>query len=227
VASLANVVPLFQRLLKCTWHIFKTASKADLLDELFWAVNRKKSRAALAGRDRSYYEEVLKSSPDTFWSSAFREALTDFEGTVLSYYEDTVGTDRVHMLNQDPRPPRNHGISSTPTIMHTIIANTGVQWDCTSARWMTPLELLIVNGVPVNYKLGNLASPTGARCSSFCPGVSHARSSPRKRAAVAHQSGNTMNVMVSGVFLFYILGWIDLSSDPSVGARGAALVPNA
>ena len=209
VSSFSNVVPIFRRKLATTWRVFLTASDAEIVAEVMWALKRKLSIASsVENHDISFYETMLTTDPARFVSS-FRSALTENELARLHHYEKTVGDQHVHMLNQNPMPPSSHGQSSSPTILHTIISNAGIQWISERGRWVTPSEFLIANGIPTTYHLGNVTSPAGGRCSSFCSGGTHERSN-RKRSNVAYQAGNTMNVSVTGIFWLYCLCWVQL-----------------
>jgi hypothetical protein len=205
VSSWSNVVPLFQRVLQTTWRVFLCADNEDLMSELAWAIGRKKSIACISGHDIEHFKAMRAEEPDKFWKTAFREALSEFEESNLEHYESTVGTDRVHMLGQNPKPPTNRGVSSGSTVLHTIISNAAIQWVCEAGRWLTPTELLVANAIPTTHKHG-----LGSRCSSFALG-GPSRARERKRADVAHQAGNTMNCLVCGVFWMYCLVWTDIA----------------
>jgi site-specific DNA-cytosine methylase len=202
VSSFANVVPMFYRTLETTWKSFLTSTTEERLDELAWALSRKKSAAALEGKTYDFFVALLDSDPLAFWRDAFTAALTDVERSRLEFYEHTEGPGKVFMLNQNPIPPACRGVSSTQTILHTIISHAGIQfYSSPSHCWLTPREMLTANGIPHNFKLGR-----GARCSSFCFGGTP-RQKDRKRANVQFQAGNTMNGMVVGAFWCYVFGW--------------------
>eukprot|EP00973_Karenia_brevis_P094702 12423735-Karenia_brevis.AAC.1 len=44
-SSLNNVIPLFQRVMACTWRCYLIASAAEVRAQLAWAMNRPKSHA--------------------------------------------------------------------------------------------------------------------------------------------------------------------------------------
>ena len=144
---------------------------------------------------------VIKESDP---ARAHELAMTEFEYKGQQYYqtECKAGMLKCHMLNQNPVPPVSRGISSGITIMHTLISNMGLVWVAPQQRFLVPEEMLIMNGIPTRRCLGNVHSDDADCCSSFALD----RALKRKRNAMTHQAGNTMNVAVCGAFWIYCLG---------------------
>eukprot|EP00969_Alexandrium_andersonii_P278352 12304040-Alexandrium_andersonii.AAC.1 len=204
--------PLFRRVLQCSWRVFIQGRTQEALDELIWAVRRKKSLAFQTGTSVDEFLRWKDSEPDKFWETAFRKALTAFELESLCEYErQPDGLSQAHMLNQNPHAER--GVSSDGPIMHTVISNAGIQWASPFNRWFTPRELLLANGIPVTFGLGHVGGSTGFRASSFCSGGT-LRKSPRKRQNIQHQAGNTMNTMTVGVMWLFCMLCICKPKDP-------------
>ena len=151
-----NVLPLFYRMLKTTFHDFLVADRDRRLgdsmeDELIWAANRPTSRAHLKYQDVHELKEISQTP--------YYEALTFGELKFLDEYQlKGIEDRRCVMLNQSEE--RGYGIkSSEDGILHPLIRNPALHFVTDSAagikRWLTGYEMLLCQGFPVLNELSN------------------------------------------------------------------------
>lgn len=213
--SLENCVSLFHRACACSFTEFFVATEEELLWELGWMWGRPKAGSKLANAP-------LPTDPT---SEHFWEALTEAERTNLASYE-AEGKDKVCMLNQ--MHAKGRGVTSGATTLHTLIKNTGVQWNSLLGRPMAAFpEMLLAQGFPV--RPGLVAGVT-SDFANYCSRATDAKDRRLKRTAVAGQVGNSMNVNCAGVVLLWAIlaaepakrmGLVDLLRGRRAGAAGA------
>ena len=191
VSSFRNMRKVFQRACDISYHdLFNFMSdqpdvRAELESELRWAAGRENSRA-----HHIEWEELITRD------DKYELALTQSEYDNMMAYKSALEPGCTFMLNQTF--DRGHGIHSTPTVFHTIIRNTSIQFSSTHRRWCTPLELLAMMGHPVLPILTD-----NVPCCSFSrrEGVP----SSRKRVAMLNQAGNSMQACVCTAVLMWVL----------------------
>ena len=130
----------------------------------------------------------------------FEDSLTESEAqNVAAYRRRQSAPGCCFMLSQSGE--RSFAAFSTPTILHTLIANPSLNFSDDVHRWLTPSECLMYQCFPLTPYLGN---PQGfsRQCCSFSSHPDH----PRNRRAVMRQAGNSMNIpCVSAMTLFALM----------------------
>mgnify|MGYP002395801129 CR=1 FL=1 len=86
--------------------------------------------------------------------------------------------------------------------LQTVTRNVGLLWVEKHQRWMTPSELLLSQGFPV--MCASVRDMNLPLTSSFQEEVRG-----RKRAAQAHQAGNSMNVNTMGYVHLFVGCFVD------------------
>ncbi|CAK0872721.1 unnamed protein product [Prorocentrum cordatum] len=205
VFSMKNVLPLFHRVLKCTFLEFLVADKDgrlgdNLADELAWASNRPTSRAQ---HKCDTVHDLINASSEPYY-----DALTFGELKFLDEYTlKGIADGRAVMLNQSEE--RGYGIkSSEDGILHPLIANPALHFVVSNAkgikRWITGYEMLVCQGFPV---LNELSNPCGdcVRTCSYGRLVGDNDLPQRHRKDMVVAAGDSMQVPVIGAVLCYVL----------------------
>ena len=200
-STLANVVPLFYRVCRTTWHSYFVSSLTEKLEELQWACARKNSSAAA--------HEYVPSIHDVESSDSWIIALTEAEVESYLAYVGKHGMDRVFQLNQDGAT--SFGAASTATCLHTLIRNSGIQFSPSQnlphKQWLTAKDMLVAHGFPMNAEWTDVRYSKTIRRRHLCTSFHFQRYSdlPRNRKALAEMNGNTMHVNCCGAVLMYCL----------------------
>jgi hypothetical protein len=219
-SSLKAVLPIFTRRCAHSWHVFFCAEhepslQAELEQEVIWAAGRPTSLAKNLTKD-----EVLALPSKRRYLS------------VMTANENKWVTENARlwpgscsMANQNSETDR--GVCSKfHSFLYCIIRNPTLHYSDAHKRWMSGLETLCANGIPI---LPRLADPLGvpARCSSFCVGFPSAvPDSVRTRKRKVQSSGNTMNPAIAGFCLIFSLLW-SRRTDESLFMRVSKLVGQA
>lgn len=132
-----------------------------------------------------------------------RKALSEFEAKNLAEYTARSDPCTCHMLEQSPA---EHGHSSSPEVLCTLIKNTGLLFSLPHNRWLTGSECLNAQGFPtpdvVNVLGEGIYTKSIQLCSFQVPIVG------RRSADMKRQAGNSMATPVCGVVWMYILGFM-------------------
>eukprot|EP00973_Karenia_brevis_P029235 4031833-Karenia_brevis.AAC.1 len=149
--SLKNVVPLYERVCACTFREYLIAKMSEILSELAWAMQRPNSLAN------------GKAVPSIPTADDFLNALIKAEQETLGGYVKNSPFGCVHNLSQNSE---DHGISSTPKVLHTIIKHPAIHWITDPGnekppRWFCPTELAVSQGFPVDEKMVNPRATKG------------------------------------------------------------------
>lgn len=219
--SFANVIPMFHRVCRATFHEFFIAESAPRIrehldQELLWAASRRTSYARMnSGASRP--EESDKP---------FLSALTVMERKFLDEYIAKGFGGRCCQLNQSAGRDRGiksgvhgdlHSLLSTPAVHFLMDTERGI------ARWLDGFEMLLAQGFPVLNKLSN---PRGdsRRCCSFGEAVLGQHEPTRHRQTMVRQAGNAMQLCVVGAVLIYVFSCVRFSAESprvlSVGDLG-------
>jgi hypothetical protein len=193
VASLGNVIPIFERTLdKFSFHSLLLADNAELDSELRWACQRPKSLA----RGRTLDHECPE---------AFLLALTQLERNNLEKYMEIVadGHCAVSLGKNAAKDPRH----SSSSVLHATALDDGLVFVSsvgTHGRWMAPSELLLAKAFPTRRL-------TGFACSSFDVAQdAHTRS----RSAIVTQASSTMNLVAMSAVWLYTFAFVNLKPKP-------------
>lgn len=179
------------------------AGTDELLSELEWASNRRKSRA---------FGKKVEINTDGSFSISFEDALTPTELENLEKYR-TRWPGCAYMLGQNADVK---AMRSTPSVLQTIIRNVGILWSDVHNRWLTPSEVLQCQGFPMTTELS-----CGVACCSFPK--ERAPFPGRKRAAMLEQSGNSMTTVVAGLCCAFALLHVPKVSGGYVARTANAL----
>ena len=125
----------------------------------------------------------------------FYNSLTEQEMKIVNKYRQLVGKGNVGVCSLKQNPfTRDTGARfahyCTGTVMHCVTKNVGLQWvvGINPERWLTPREILLAQGFPVHNNM------YGHERHSF------SKPRARSRNAMFTQSGNSMPVLMSGLF---------------------------
>jgi hypothetical protein len=196
--SLKNVIPLFERIFRGTFHVLLVSTEEEIAAELKSLASRRKSQACTMPEAELLADKM-----------PFRRALTVVEDNFRAgYLRMGCHESMAVQLNQN-KELDNHGMQSTPGgILHTIIRNCGPLYihslPCGKPleRTMTAQEILLANCFPIRGDLVNPGSPHSFRCCSFAPPSSV---TSRTRSTMVQQCGNSMNVSVCVLLQVYML----------------------
>lgn len=178
---------LFERRADFSWLAYLRATDAELESELAWASGRNTSKTG--GRI------LTLKDPDPFFN-----ALTDTETKIVEKYRELVGKNNngkaLCSLKQNPFTRESGSCFAHFThddVQHTVTKNVGLLWvtGIHPERWMTPYEVLLAQCFPVYSDLYGHEH------------VSFAQDRVRSRNAIFAQSGNSMPLSMSGLFVFY------------------------
>ena len=214
-ASMSNVIPLFTRILGCTWRCILDeryllgASHEEQQYELYWASNRPTSGVVGSPVDRS------RVGP-------WEEALSKTEFSYLCGYEQLAHFQPGCAMHLHQNPKTHPQYSKAHRYLMCLISSQNIVFcsDETSGSaggtWLCPSEAFAVLGFPTHTALSkgvrccSMAHPSGSRMfedsgaslagpkGDFAPYVT-------RRRALLHMSGNTMDVSVCGAHWLYAL----------------------
>lgn len=179
-----NFIACFSRRCTATWHEFMFDTADNINKDILWAAKRNKSCA------KGKAEMVLTGDRPAF------SALTEAEKTYLARYKN-IRPHGLYMLNQNPAAGRGM-MSSEDGAIYTLIKNNCINWDDDADRWLTPKEVLSLQGFPVEERLANPVGRPRALTSFLFNRVRQ-----RNRNHVLGQAGNSMNTMVCGLIWIY------------------------
>jgi site-specific DNA-cytosine methylase len=170
--------------------------KEEIYDELVWSCNRKKSKCYIHTRD--WAETMDEPQPHL-------ASLTESEAQIWQDYLDMMTSAyKFHkfgitaMLNQKPKNGRVVWTNGNKE-MYTVIANPSLHMVSKLGRWLTPKELLLMQGIPIHKCLTN---PGGSQVNASSFGIDIPG---RSRRYMAHQAGNAMQVPVVGAVLLHVI----------------------
>ena len=191
-----NLVALAYR--KCTldFHAFMLATDSEIQEERKWALARGSKQSAAP---RVGCLEATKNDADVVNSSSV-QVLNKTELDNLREYRRKWPR-CAYLLAQDVR--RGFAMKSTETTLPTQIKNQQLVFVDKADRWLTPRELLGLQGFPVyaEQKQWNITCPFD-------------RANPmRTRDAMIEQSGNSMPVLMISLPIMFALGLTDLCRE--------------
>ena len=173
---------LFKRPSEAHWGIYFVAGDDELQAEIDYASRRPTSR---------WHVEGLENISD------FEKALNHMEHNFLDGYKQ-ICPDGVAALEQNPF--ENKTCNTGKDSLMTLTAQGGVLWSMQHNRWLTPLEALQVMNFPVYDSPSNF----GAGC-SFRLRREDFGFPPRALRTMRSQAGNSFNLAIVGICIFYCL----------------------
>ncbi len=158
--------------------------------ELVWSWGRAKS----SSHTRDLQELMDERDP-------YYHSLTQPEQKILADYKNahSPATEHGFVCNLNQKPANDRGVSSDKGIMYTIIANPSLHYVSRYMRWITPHELLLLQGFPIVKQL-TCFGPSARPATSFAFPMAD-----RSRRDICRQAGNSMQVMVIGAVLQYVV----------------------
>ena len=192
-----DFVHRFHRQCLITFQAFMTAPEHEQATELRWANSRAlKAKTPRVGQDPRY-----RSDFDVV-QHRFVQALHPSELEFLRVYRSR-WPGCAYVLNQDPSS--GCGMHSTATTLMTQIKNQGPVFVDASNRWMTPLEMISLQGFPVRQDMAMYPK-------NITP---FQQWNPRRRREVLlEQAGNAMPVLLISIPMLFALCCTSLGDVP-------------
>ena len=206
-----NVIRIFHRICRVDFKVFFVANTVDRLqamldEELVWARGRPTSKFQFI--DREPEDETIPEAA----ARPYYDALTLSEHTFYKEYEAAQVIDRVIQLNQSPA--RGRGIQSGKRDLHSLVSSAATHYFKSTTdgvdidRWMSAFEMLFAQGFPIMNRLSNPSGGIVRTCS-----FGEYEEEPRRiRNHVVQQAGNSMQLVVVGAVLLYVLMFVKVGS---------------
>ena len=190
-----------------TWRDYFLADDLELLAELEWSMNRKRSRSHSTRRPTA----ATLANP-----TAWEDSLVPWEWKHLSQCR-AIEAGMVYTLSQTPERRQ----WSSRHVMQALIAGQHMLYNDEANRWATARECLAMQGFPVypcmiSAFFGNRQQ---FKLCSFNSMRSKFGLRPRCRSAVVHAAGNSMMLSAVGGVILWACAFVDIiCGSVSVGA---------
>lgn len=96
----------------------------------------------------------------------------------------------------------------------TLISSVNLLMSSRHKRWLSPLELISLQGFPINVE-HSYGKPTNSfAMRRSCEQLGLSMGIPKSsRRALCHQAGNSMHTTISGIALMYVLTQVRIDSE--------------
>ena len=182
---------MFIRPTKLTFRDYFVSTEDEIDEDYKWVSTRNSSDPSVAGSSSASSSDV---------AGRYEGALHKYEHDFLVEYRKR-WPNRCYQLNQNPAKHAHK--SRDDGELHTIIRNCHILFadGPNMNRALTPQEVLIAQGFPLNEELSKIA--TGCQpCCSF------ELQRERSRNEMMMQAGNSININMIGAAQLFLLGFV-------------------